>query len=73
MHLLDSHASHVSQPGTLYPSRGLNQVAYELPRKSYYAAQLDLEDAAGHTQNPGLQRLRSKRGGARNQPEKPLP
>ncbi|KAH8112916.1 glucan synthase [Phellopilus nigrolimitatus] len=29
-------------------------------RKWYFAAQLDLDDAVGQTQNPGLQRLRSK-------------
>lgn len=32
-------------------------------RKWYFAAQLDLDDAVGHVQNPGLQRLKSKRGG----------
>jgi 1,3-beta-glucan synthase len=31
-------------------------------RKWYFAAQLDLDDAVGKTQNPGLNRLRSKRG-----------
>ena len=41
-------------------------------RKWYFAAQLDLDDAVGHTQNPGLQRLRSKRGGGRNHSEKSL-
>jgi len=31
-------------------------------RKWYFAAQLNLDDAVGQTQNPGLQRLRSVRG-----------
>lgn len=31
-------------------------------RKWYFAAQLDLDDAVGQTQNPGIQRLKSKRG-----------
>ncbi len=31
-------------------------------RKWYFAAQLDLDDAIGQTQNPGLNRLRSTRG-----------
>ncbi|KAF8500174.1 hypothetical protein F5888DRAFT_1632968 [Russula emetica] len=35
-------------------------------RKWYFAAQLDLDEVVGHTQNPGLQRVRSKRGGGRN-------
>ena len=39
--------------------------------KWYFAAQLDLHDAVG-TQNPGLQRLRSKWGDGRNHSEKPL-
>ena len=43
-------------------------------RKWYFAAQLDLDDAVGQTQNPGLQRLKSvKRGGrAKNSSEKSL-
>ena len=32
-------------------------------RKWYFAAQLNLDDAVGQTQNPGLQRLRSVKGG----------
>ena len=28
-------------------------------RKWYFAAQLDLDDAVGHSNNPGLQRLKS--------------
>ena len=38
--------------------------------KWYFAAQLDLDDAVSHTRNPGLQRLRSKRGGGCNHSEK---
>jgi hypothetical protein len=30
------------------------------------AARPDLDDAVGHTQNPGLRHLRSERGGSRN-------
>lgn len=42
-------------------------------RKWYFAAQLDLDDAVGHVQNPGLQRLRSTRRNAlRNVSEKSL-
>ncbi|KAF9246530.1 glycosyltransferase family 48 protein [Melanogaster broomeanus] len=33
-------------------------------RKWYFAAQLNLDDAVGQSQNPGLQRLRSVKGGA---------
>ncbi|KAI9431148.1 hypothetical protein H4582DRAFT_1822917, partial [Lactarius indigo] len=38
----------------------------------YFATQLDLDDAIDHTQNPGLQLLRSKRDGGRNHSEKSL-
>lgn len=42
-------------------------------RKWYFAAQLDLDDAVGAAQNPGLNRLKSKkRGGARSASEKSL-
>jgi len=37
-----------------------------------FAAHLDLDDAVGHTLNPGLQRLRSKCGGSHNHSEKSL-
>ena len=42
--------------------------------KWYFAAQLDLDDAVGQTQNPGLQRLKSvkKRGGPKSASEKSL-
>jgi 1,3-beta-glucan synthase len=41
-------------------------------RKWYFAAQLNLDDAVGRTQNPGLQRLRSVRGGPKNAESKSL-
>lgn len=41
-------------------------------RKWYFAAQLDLDDAVGQTQNPGLQRLKSKRRKTKNGGEKSL-
>ncbi|KAH9983952.1 hypothetical protein BJV77DRAFT_910318, partial [Russula vinacea] len=41
-------------------------------RKWYFAAQLDLDNAVGHTQNQGLQRLRSKWGSGRSHSEKSL-
>lgn len=43
-------------------------------RKWYFAAQLDLDDAVGRTQNPGMQRVKSlKKGkGTRNAVEKSL-
>ena len=34
-------------------------------RKWYFAAQLNLDDAVGQSQNPGLQRLRSVKGNAK--------
>ncbi len=37
-------------------------------RKWYFAAQLDLDDAVGQTQNPGLTRLKSKRGSGKRPP-----
>ena len=41
-------------------------------RKWYFAAQLDLDDAVGHSQNPGLQRLKSKKRQSRTAAEKSL-
>ncbi len=41
-------------------------------RKWYFAAQLDLDDAVGQVQNPGLTRLKSKKGGKRPTHEKSL-
>ena len=73
MQLLDSRASRMSPNQALLTLHadyiGGQHANY---RKWYFAAQLDLDDAVGHTQNPGLQRLRSKRGGGRNQTEKSL-
>src|SRR6266436_67961 len=73
MHLLDSRASRMSPNQALLTLHadyiGGQHANY---RKWYFAAQLDLDDAVGHTQNPGLQRLRSKRGGARSHSEKSL-
>lgn len=39
-------------------------------RKWYFAAQLNLDDAVGQSQNPGLQRLKSVKGGGKD--SKPL-
>ncbi|KAH9972539.1 1-3-beta-glucan synthase [Lactifluus volemus] len=73
MHLLDSRASRMSPNQALLTLHadyiGGQHANY---RKWYFAAQLDLDDAVGHTQNPGLQRLRSKRGGGRSHSEKSL-
>lgn len=54
--LLTLHADYIGGPHANY-------------RKWYFAAQLDLDDAVGHSNNPGLQRLKSvKRGGSRAPP-----
>ncbi|KAF9463251.1 1,3-beta-glucan synthase [Collybia nuda] len=63
MQQLDSRASRMS-PGqallTLHADYiGGHNANY---RKWYFAAQLDLDDAVGQAQNPGLTRLKSKRG-----------
>lgn len=64
MQLLDSRASRMSPNQALLTLHadyiGGQHANY---RKWYFAAQLDLDDAIGQTQNPGLQRLRSKRKG----------
>ncbi|KAJ7701840.1 1,3-beta-glucan synthase [Mycena rosella] len=63
MQLLDSRASRMSPNQALLTLHadyiGGQQANY---RKWYFAAQLDLDDAVGKTQNPGLNRIRSKRG-----------
>lgn len=63
MQLLDSRASRMSPNQALLTVHadyiGGQNANY---RKWYFAAQLDLDDAVGQTQNPGLNRLRSKRG-----------
>jgi 1,3-beta-glucan synthase len=65
MQLLDSRASRMSPNQALLTLHadyiGGQHANY---RKWYFAAQLDLDDAVGQTQNPGLQRLRSTRRGA---------
>ncbi|KAI0318938.1 1-3-beta-glucan synthase [Amylostereum chailletii] len=64
MHLLDSRASRMSPNQALTTLHadyiGGQHANY---RKWYFAAQLNLDDAVGQSQNPGLQRLRSVRGG----------
>ncbi len=55
--LLTLHADYIGGPHANY-------------RKWYFAAQLDLDDAVGQSQNPGLQRLRSvKKGGPGQRPK----
>src|ERR1700729_2849265 len=65
MQLLDSRASRMSPNQALLTLHadyiGGQHANY---RKWYFAAQLNLDDAVGQTQNPGLQRLRSVRGTA---------
>lgn len=62
MQLLDSRASRMSPNQALLTLHadyiGGQHANY---RKWYFAAQLDLDDAIGQTQNPGLQRLRSQK------------
>ncbi|THH32853.1 hypothetical protein EUX98_g1321 [Antrodiella citrinella] len=74
MQLLDSRASRMSPNQALLTLHadyiGGQHANY---RKWYFAAQLDLDDAVGHTQNPGFQRLKSvKRRGPKNAHEKSL-
>ncbi|TFK31470.1 1,3-beta-glucan synthase [Crucibulum laeve] len=63
MQLLDSRASRMSPNQALLTLHadyiGGQHANY---RKWYFAAQLDLDDAVGQTQNPGLNRLKSKKG-----------
>ncbi|KAJ7343495.1 glycosyltransferase family 48 protein [Mycena albidolilacea] len=63
MQLLDSRASRMT------PNQALLTVHADYIgglhanyRKWYFAAQLNLDDAVGHAQNPGLQRLKSVKG-----------
>ncbi|KZV64948.1 glycosyltransferase family 48 protein [Peniophora sp. CONT] len=64
MQLLDSRASRMGPNQALTTLHadyiGGQHANY---RKWYFAAQLNLDDAVGQSQNPGLQRLRSVRGG----------
>ncbi|KDQ56816.1 glycosyltransferase family 48 protein [Jaapia argillacea MUCL 33604] len=73
MHLLDSRASRMSPNQALLTLHadyiGGQNANY---RKWYFAAQLDLDDAVGHTQNPGLTRLKSTKRGGRHAHEKSL-
>ncbi|KAF9521315.1 hypothetical protein CPB83DRAFT_932324 [Crepidotus variabilis] len=57
--LISLHADHIGGHNANY-------------RKWYFAAQLDLDDAIGQTQNPGVRRLKSVKGGKRNPHEKSL-
>ncbi|KAI0934337.1 1,3-beta-D-glucan synthase [Taiwanofungus camphoratus] len=63
MHLLDSRASRMTPNQALLTIHadyiGGQHANY---RKWYFAAQLNLDDAVGQSQNPGLQRLRSVKG-----------
>jgi 1,3-beta-glucan synthase len=63
MHLLDSRASRMSPSQALLTLHadyiGGHHANY---RKWYFAAQLNLDDAVGQSQNPGLQRLKSVKG-----------
>ena len=63
MQLLDSRASRMSPNQALLTLHadyiGGQHANY---RKWYFAAQLNLDDAVGQSQNPGLQRLRSVKG-----------
>ncbi|KAI0783273.1 1,3-beta-glucan synthase [Abortiporus biennis] len=75
MQQLDSRASRMSPNQALLTLHadyiGGQHANY---RKWYFAAQLDLDDAVGHTQNPGIQRLRSvkRKGGSKSAHEKSL-
>ena len=73
MQLLDSRASRMSPNQALLTLHadyiGGHSANY---RKWYFAAQLDLDDAVGQTQNPGLNRLKSTKRRNRNTSEKSL-
>lgn len=73
MQLLDSRASRMTPNQALLTVHadyiGGQHANY---RKWYFAAQLNLDDAVGQSQNPGLQRLRSVKGGAGKSGSKPL-
>ncbi|KAJ8521649.1 hypothetical protein ONZ45_g1723 [Pleurotus djamor] len=67
MHLLDSRASRMSPSQALLTIHadyiGGQHANY---RKWYFAAQLNLDDAVGQSNNPGLQRLKSVKGGPKS-------
>jgi 1,3-beta-glucan synthase len=77
MQLLDSRASRMSPDQALLTLHA-DYIGGEHANywKWYFAAQLDLDNAVGHSQNPGLNRLksvkRSRPGAARTTNEKPL-
>ncbi|KAF8606454.1 1,3-beta-glucan synthase [Ceratobasidium sp. AG-I] len=69
MQLLDSRASRMS------PNQALTTLHADYIggphanfRKWYFAAQLDLDDAVGQTQNPGLRRLQATKRGSKGAP-----
>ena len=73
MELLDSRASRMSPNQALLTLHadyiGGQHANY---RKWYFAAQLDLDDAIGQSQNPGLQRLKSVKKTGKSGSEKTL-
>lgn len=73
MQLLDSRASRMSPNQALITVHadyiGGQHANY---RKWYFAAQLNLDDAVGQSQNPGLQRLRSIKGNVQTASTKSL-
>lgn len=73
MQLLDSRASRMSPNQALLTLHadyiGGQHANY---RKWYFAAQLDLDDAIGQSQNPGLQRLKSVKKTGKSGSEKTL-
>ena len=73
MQLLDDRASRMSPNQALLTLHagyiGGHNANY---RKWYFAAQLDLDDAIGQTQNPGLNRLKSRCSAKRPSHEKSL-
>lgn len=75
MQLLDSRASRMT-PNQALVTLHADYIGGEHAnyRKWYFAAQLDLDDAVGYTQNPGIQRLTSvkRSGGPRTTSEKSL-
>jgi 1,3-beta-glucan synthase len=73
MHQLDSRASRMTPNQALITLHadyiGGQHANY---RKWYFAAQLNLDDAVGQAQNPGLQRLKSVKGGGKSAGSKSL-
>ncbi|KAF9005639.1 1,3-beta-glucan synthase [Cyathus striatus] len=73
MHLLDSRASRMTPNQALLTLHadyiGGEHANY---RKWYFAAQLNLDDAVGQSQNPGLQRLKSVKGNVKTPNSKSL-